>query len=53
MSHELRPWPWPFPQWDGQRWVMPLELAPEEVRVAASTPTDPMQEMYDLGEAPF
>lgn len=29
---ELQPWPWPFPQWDGTRWVMPMELMPKELR---------------------
>ena len=31
----IRPWPWPFPQWDGTRWVMPLEQAPKESRKPA------------------
>jgi hypothetical protein len=47
MSLKLQPWPWPFPQWDGTRWVMPSEQAPEEF---LQRPDAPIEE---LEEAPF
>jgi len=51
-TNELIPWPWPFAQWNGERWVMPIELAPKEVQQAAkkaSRTTD----LDDFEEAPF
>lgn len=50
---DLIPWPWPFAQWDGTRWVMPMELAPKEVRKAAKKKPGPMAELADVEEAPF
>ena len=52
-TDELMPWPWPFAQWNGERWVMPLELAPEEVRKAVKKKPDPMEDLADVEEAPF
>jgi len=43
--------PWPFPQWNGARWVTPLELAPEDVRRAAKQPKGP--DLSDIEEALF
>ena len=53
MDHEpikLLPYPWPFPQWDGERWTMPMDRAPEDVRRAPRT-TAP--DLSDVEEAPF
>lgn len=46
----LIPYPWPFPQWNGERWVMPLELAPEDVRRAAKQTKN---DLSNVEEAPF
>lgn len=51
-TEELTKYPWPFPQWNGSRWVMPLELAPKELQAQAKATR---QEVYldDVEEAPF
>ncbi len=48
MKTELTKYPWPFPQWNGERFVMPMELAPEDVQNAPER--DPLE---DVEEAPF
>ncbi len=45
---ELLPWPWPFPQWDGTRFVMPAEQMPQELR---NQPEPSPLDEYE--EAPF
>ena len=47
---KLLPYPWPFPQWNGERWVTPMELAPKDVR-RAKQPKGP--DLSDVEEAPF
>jgi hypothetical protein len=51
-TEELLTYPWPFPQWDGTRLVMPLELAPEDVRLAEEK-VNPLAWLEDAPEAPF
>ena len=51
-TEELLTYPWPFPQWDGARMVMPMELAPEQVR-QESKKADPLAWLEDAPEAPF
>jgi hypothetical protein len=48
-TEPLRPYPWPFPQWDGTRLVMPAELMPKELRNQANKGPD----LSDCEEAPF
>jgi hypothetical protein len=48
-TEPLLPYPWPFPQWDGTRWVMPAELMPKELREKAKKGVD----LEDYEEAPF
>jgi hypothetical protein len=40
------PQPWPFPQWNGKRWVMPIERLTKEQR-QKQKPEQPFE------EAPF
>ena len=47
---KLLPYPWPFPQWNGERWVTPIELAPKDVRRA---PRPKAPDLSDVEEAPF
>lgn len=49
-ENELLPWPWPFAQWNGERWVMPAELMPKELR---SKRKDDAPNLDDFEEAPF
>lgn len=48
-TEPLLPYPWPFPQWDGTRWVMPAELMPKELRKRAKKEVD----LDEYEEAPF
>jgi len=48
-TEPLLPYPWPFPQWDGTRWVMPAELMPKELRKKAKKGVD----LDEYEEAPF
>jgi hypothetical protein len=47
-TEDLIPYPWPFPQWNGERMVMPMELAPDAVKNVPKR--DPLE---DAEEAPF
>jgi hypothetical protein len=49
---ELLPWPWPFAQWNGTRWVMPAELMPKELR-KRSKKRDQEIDLDEIEEAPF
>lgn len=51
-ENELLPWPWPFPQWDGIRWVMPAESMPKELR-KRSKQRDQENNLDEFEEAPF
>lgn len=51
-ENELLPWPWPFPQWDGIRWVMPAESMPKELR-KRSKKRDQEIDLDEIEEAPF
>jgi len=42
------PQPWPFPQWNGKRWVMPMELLTKEQRQRQK-----QQSEEPFEEAPF
>lgn len=42
--------PWPFPQWNGERWVMPMDHAPSGWRTAKQ-PKGP--DLSDIEEALF
>lgn len=44
-------WPWPFPHWDGDKYVMPADLLPAEERKAFFKKTKPQPDMSDAEEA--
>lgn len=51
-TEELIAYPWPFPQWNGERFVMPLELAPKEVQKELKKASR-TEDLADVEEAPF
>ena len=51
MTDTKHTWPWPFPQWDGTRFVMPAELLPEEQRKEFFKKTTPYDAVKDAEEA--
>ena len=44
-TEDLIPYPWPFPQWNGERFVMPMELAPADVKKV--TKRDPLEDVEE------
>ena len=52
-TEPLLPYPWPFPQWNGTRWVMPAELMPKELRKELRAVAKKGPDLSDCEEAPF
>jgi hypothetical protein len=44
-------WPWPFPQWDGTKFVMPVDLMPLEVRKEFLKRSKQTPDLDDIEEA--
>ena len=47
----LPQWPWPFPHWDGTKFVMPVDLMPAEVRKEFFKKSKQQPDLDDVEEA--